>query len=253
MTFHATATDYGGQSGKSDSRRLVVITPEQLIERIGQQQRFLLAELGRALEMQRASRDETARLKIRLGELGRLDQLDIDHLQGADLAQRQATRVLTSATDGVPMHIENLLAELANNKVDNPDIARRMQGLLDEIDRRGSRGPRRDRPGTDRGDQNGPSAARRTSGQEPTAGRAAPPDAALATSLATAAEHQDRVIASLERMLGQLTEWDNYRRFHREIGQLAENRRTCSARPRSWAAALWARTPRTCRRRTWPN
>ena len=54
VTFYATATDYRPQSGKSDSRRLVVITPEQLIERIGQQQRFLLAELGRALEMERA-------------------------------------------------------------------------------------------------------------------------------------------------------------------------------------------------------
>ena len=85
VTFYATATDYLPQSGKSDSRRLVVITPEQLIERIGQQQRFLLAELGRVLEMEAPSRDEAARLAIRLGELGRLDQLDIDHLQGADL------------------------------------------------------------------------------------------------------------------------------------------------------------------------
>ena len=118
------------------------------------------------------------------------------------------------------MHIENLLAELVNNKVDNPDIARRMQGLLDEIDRLG----REDLDVIARE----LTAAIKTAQvrleehpKGPPPAGAAQPDAALATSLATAGEHQDRVIASLERMLGQLTEWDNYRRFHREIGQLA--------------------------------
>lgn len=44
------------------------------------------------------------------------------------------------------------------------------------------------------------------------------PDAA--PSLAEAGKHQDATIQSLEQLLSSLTEWDNYRRFHRDIGQL---------------------------------
>jgi hypothetical protein len=51
-------------------------------------------------------------------------------------------------------------------------------------------------------------------------GRGAQPDETVVASLAAVGKHQDAVIASLEQLLGQLAQWDNYRRFHREIGQL---------------------------------
>ena len=35
-----------------------------------------------------------------------------------------------------------------------------------------------------------------------------------------AGRHQDHVIASLEAMLGQLRQWDDFRRFHRDMAQL---------------------------------
>ena len=38
-------------------------------------------------------------------------------------------------------------------------------------------------------------------------------DRATAASLAGAGRHQDQVIASLEAMLGQMNQWDSYRRF----------------------------------------
>ena len=38
--------------------------------------------------------------------------------------------------------------------------------------------------------------------------------------MAAAGKNQDEVIQSLETILGELSQWDNYRRFHREVGQL---------------------------------
>jgi len=219
--FHATATDYRGQTGKSQPRRLVVITPEELTDRIAGRQNFILAELARVLKMQRQSRTQVAELEIRLAELGHLDQLDLDHLRGAELNQRQVDRSLSSPTEGVPMHILGLLGDLENNKVDSPDIRRRMRALLVEIDRlKREHLPIINRELT---------AAIKTSqvrleqqtrqGDKPPDG-AAQRDTKITASLATAGKHQDQVIASLEEMLGRLARWDNYRRYHREIGRL---------------------------------
>ena len=45
-------------------------------------------------------------------------------------------------------------------------------------------------------------------------------DAESESHLARAGEHQQQVIASLEGMLAGLRQWDDYRRFHREVAQL---------------------------------
>jgi hypothetical protein len=231
LTFHVTATDYLPQTGKSERRRLAIITPEELSDRIAGRQSFILAELARVLKMQRQSRDQVAKLEVRWRERGQLDTLDVDHLRGAELNQRQASRTLGSRTDGAAAHILGLLADLENNKVDNPDIRRRMHAVLDEIDRLGrehmpviareltaaikaAQVHLEDNPVPNPGDAT-PGLSERDAATDVTTGATAG-----AASLATAGKHQDRVIASLERMLGRLAQWDHYRRFHGEIGRL---------------------------------
>ncbi len=238
VTFHATATDYKPLSGQSEPARLAVITREELADRITSRQAFILAELHRVLDMQRQGRQQVAAFEIRVGQIGRLDQLDVDRLQGAELNQRQVNRTLTSRTDGVPMHILGLLAELVNNKVDSPDVQRRMQGLLEEIERL----DREHLPAIGRE----LTAAIKTAQndlQDSPPPQASSSDSVLNTSLASVGKHQDEVIASLERMLNQLTRWDNYRRFHRELGQLIRsqedlNRRTLELGQRTLAKEL---------------
>lgn len=238
IAFHATATDYKPQTGRSEPARLAVITREELAERIASRQAFILTELNRVLDMQRQGRQQVATLEIRAGQIGRLDQLDVDRLQGAELNQRQVNRTLTSRTDGVPMHILGLLAELANNKVDSPDIRRRMQGLLDEIERL-------DRDALPAIGRELTSAIKTAQNdlQDPPQAKPLQANPVLVTSLTSASKHQDAVIASLERMLGQLARWDSYRRFHRELGQLLRsqeelNRRTLDLGRRTLAKEL---------------
>ncbi|HUT90689.1 MAG TPA: DUF4175 family protein, partial [Thermoguttaceae bacterium] len=226
VTFHATATDYLPNTGQSDPRRLVVITPEELTERIASRQASILAELSRVLQMQKQGRGQVGDLEIRLGEVGRFGRLDVDHLRGAELNQRQVNQTLTSPTEGVPMHILGLLADLENNKVDSPDVQRQMHALLDEIDRldrehlplvgreltaaiKSAQVALQDRPSGDV-----------PPGPDQEEVQPAEPDPAVVNSLAAAGRHQDQVIGSLEQMLDQLGQWDRYRRFHSQISQL---------------------------------
>ena len=219
VTFYVAAGDYRPQTGTSEPRRLSVVTPEELTERIASRQAFLLAELKRVLGIERQGRQQVADLEIRAGEIGLLDQLDLDHLRGVELNERQVVRTLSSRTDGLPMQILALREELENNRLSSPDIERRMEAMLKELDR------------LDR--EQFPVIARELTAaikssqirlQEQPAGRQpkgrVPPDPAVRASLAAAGKHQDQVIATLETLIGELGRWDSYRRFHREIAQL---------------------------------
>jgi hypothetical protein len=246
VTFHATAADYRPSSGQSELRRLIVITPEDLTERIAAWQAAILVELSRVLEMQQRSRRQVGELDLRLGEVGRLNQLDLDHLGGAELGQQQVRRALTSRDEGVPGQILGLLADLENNKVDSPDIYRRMEALLEALDRL----DREHLPIIERELASAIKAVQvdlqdQAPGEPPDhPPDDAPPDPGqgdrrptradpiIADSLAGAGQHQDQVIAALEQMLEGLGRWDQYRRFHSRISrllrdqeQLAENTR----------------------------
>lgn len=216
LVVYAAAADYRPLVGESQPRRLTVITTNELAERLAERQNFVLGELARMLKLEREAREQVSGLEIQLREIGDLGKQDLDHLQGAELTQRQVDRGLVSPGEGVASQIAGLLAELTNNKVDSPDIERHMRRLLDELGRLGEQElPLISRELTSalKSSQAGVEAdqgAKPRRGPEQPAGRA----------LAAAGQHQDEVIRSLEQMLGELSEWDNYRRFHREIGQL---------------------------------
>ncbi len=235
LIFRGTATDYKPAVGKSDPRRLTVITPEELTERIAERQAFIMAELSRVLKMQRAARRQLATSEVKFEETGRLNQRDVDDLRGAELNQRQVNRTLTSPSDGVPMHLESLLADLQNNGIDSPDVRRQMEGVLTEIERLASQ----HLPVIGRELTSAIKAAQVRLEEEPAAGSvendstpvpAGQRDPAVAAGLAMAGKHQDEVIASLERILGELSMWDSFRRFHRQVSQLLRDQEELSGR-----------------------
>jgi hypothetical protein len=216
VSFRATATDYRPQTGKSEPRQLSIITPEELAERIAARQAAILAELMRILEMQRQTRGQVGQVESRATTVA-LAQQDLDFLRGAELNQRRVTQTLTAPGDGIPAHLNGLLAELANNRIDSPEIVRRMEKLLAEIDRL-----RREElaaigqelTGTIKGIEIRLDAEAKGAKPSPS------PDAAAGKSLAAVRGHQDRVIESLEQMLDELGRWNSFRQFHRDVNQL---------------------------------
>ncbi|MBN2474133.1 MAG: hypothetical protein JXB62_05980 [Pirellulales bacterium] len=233
LMFHATAADYLPQTTASEPRRLTIITPEELQSRIADREARIVTELARVLKMQRASRADVASLEIRLDELGYFGQTEVDRLLPAELNQRQVHRELSSRDEGVPMHVLALLADLDNNRVDSPDVRRRMHAVLDEIERLDrdhltligrelTTAIKAARVGLQQRSERS-SDARATT-------ESLPSDAQVAGSLTGAGRHQDQVIEALQQMLDQLAQWDNYRRFHREISELLRDQEELDGR-----------------------
>jgi hypothetical protein len=223
VLFHAEASDYRPAWGKSEPRRLSVITTEDLQDRLAARQNVLLAELLRLLGLQRNSRQEVGALEISARQAGSLTQLEVDHLQAAELNQRHVSRSLASRTDGVPMHVLSLLSDLENNRVDQPDFERRLRLLLAHCEQL----EREHLPPLGRELTAAVKAA-----QVRLADRAAPAAAraALADALARAAGRQDQVVIALEAMLGQLHEGSDYRRYHRDLAQLLHDQEQLTIR-----------------------
>ncbi len=217
LTFWATAADYLPQSGKSTVRKLTIITPGELEQRLAERQSLVVAELRRVLKMQQDARTQTKSLEIQVNEVGRIGKPDVDHAQIAELNQRQVTRTLTSPTEGIPAQVADFLSELRGNRVDSPEVERHMTSILEEVERLGR-------------EHLGAIESELTSfikgAQVKLADEVAKPNGTTATgenlksSLAAAGQNQDQVISSLEELLGQLGRWDSYRRFARDISQL---------------------------------
>lgn len=215
LSVLARASDYFPQVGQTVApRRITIITPAQLEDRLAERQAVILSELARTLKMQRDVRGQTSALEIQLNEVGELNQRDLDDLQAAELNQRQVTRTLTSTSEGIPAQIASLLAELESNRVDSPEIERRMRAFQAEIVRLEAEPlPLAHRELT--------SAFK--SGQAQLDQGAAPEQKeAVANSLAKASQAQEQVMQSLEQMLGDLSQWADYRRFARDIRQIRQ-------------------------------
>ena len=200
----AMATDYLPQTGTSSPRRLTIITPQEFEDHLAERELLVFNELSRILKMQRDTRLETANVESAWDHAGRIAKQDVDRLRGDELNQRQVRRSLTSTTEGARAQIVALLAELTSNHVEHSDLHRRMQGFADEIVR------------LDREDL--AAAERELTSAIKGAGRRSAGIVFLRPSgLATAGQSQDAVAAALERMLGNLAEWNSVRGIAREL------------------------------------
>lgn len=214
LAIRITAEDYRPQLTTSVVRRLSIITDQELESRIGQRQSAVLGQLAEALRIQRECRSQLAALQIRLEENGRLDESDLNHLQRAQLNQRQVEKLLGGGPEGVEGQLAALLDELTANRIEGQGVSMRMNDLLAkvrelnrqplvEINQRLTEGLKEARGRLDACNES-------TCGQEAAAG----------DWLQTAAARQDEVIGTLEGLLGTLTEWDSFSRLAREIGQV---------------------------------
>ncbi len=225
VTLFAAASDYFPHVGQSQPVRLTVITPDELRERLAERQNYIVGELFRLLKLEQDARSPLSAAEIQLRQVGRLKRQDVDRLQSADMVQRQVERGLVSPGEGVAGQIAGLLADVAQNKVDSPDVERQMRWLLDEIDRLA-----RDELPAIGGELTAAIKAAHVdlsadSSAELPPGEAKQPSpagqgGAVATPLASAGRHQDEVIQTLERLTASLAEWEKYRRFHGEIAGL---------------------------------
>jgi len=222
ILFYVAASDYKPQENQCTSRRLTVISADELQERIAQRQVYILGQLGEALKVQQEARSQTTSLSIQFDQAGQFSQQDIHHLQSAELNQRRVGQLLVDNQDGIRPQIVSLLADLDSNRVDNPEIRRRMiewTQQIDSIDEEHLPVIEHELVSSLKGAQ----ALFRGGSKVPT-------PAEIARPLNQAGQHQDEVIAALQRMQTQLAKWDSYRRFAREISQLRRDQQDVTKR-----------------------
>ncbi|MCE5269047.1 MAG: hypothetical protein LLG00_14325, partial [Planctomycetaceae bacterium] len=213
VTFCVAAGDYRPQSSCSEPRRLIVVTPDELLEKLSSREKLIAAELERALAMQRECRRQVESLRVRLLAATRFEQGDVDQLQAAEHAQQDVGRLITDRSNAVPAHIIALLADFENNRISSTDADRRMRGLLEELGRlEKGRLPVIGRELI---------AARKTVQTAREEHRAAADSGRrVADALTAGGGQQDAVIGALEQWVTQLARWDRYGRFQRELALL---------------------------------
>jgi hypothetical protein len=229
LTFYAIANDYLPQSGQSPERRITIITPQELDERIAQRQATILSELGRVLKLEQEARAQVSDLQIQLAKVGALEKPDIDHAQAAELNQRVVHSTLTSDDRGLPAQIHDLLEELHTNKVDSPDIERLMSATLGELGRL-------DESHLTPLSHELTTAIKSARSELANEGASRKPAVAVRKAIDAAAVHQDAVIHSLEQLASKMSQWDNYRRFGREVAQLKRDQQELEAQTSDVAA-----------------
>ncbi|MEX2140321.1 MAG: hypothetical protein WD894_13745 [Pirellulales bacterium] len=224
LTMTASAADYRPQTGVSQAVRIAVLTPREFEDRITVRQSGILAEIARVLKMQQETRAATQALLTQATRVGELRKQDADGAHTAELSQRQIRRSLASPSEGVLAQTTALLDELTANRLDNPEMVRRVEQIQDEIRRLNA-------------------AELATVEQELVAvvknsqlvlqeesGDAKEIVARMAGSLSTAVGAQDGVIAALEKLLDELAEWTDYRAIARDVAEIQSEQATLRQR-----------------------
>ena len=120
--------------GQSESRQLLVVSDEELLDRLVGSQRSVLHQLAEMLDQQRQARLRTATLGIGLQERGRMRPADENELQNAEYVQHQVRLYLRENKDSVLPRLERILDQLEQNRLQSTDLQQTVQRLYDELD-----------------------------------------------------------------------------------------------------------------------
>ncbi len=214
LEFQITALDFAGQSGESPPQRLTIVSRSELEDRLARNQAYILERIAEALRVQQESRKQITSLEIQWAETKAFRKTDGDQLQSAELNQRQVTRLLAGPQEGAMGLIDVLTRNIVNNRLNNPEFQRRVKQLSDGVGAVVKQLPDVQRPLLSALKDVRP-ALLRIQGDD-----SAPISAETAKSMQLAGDKQDQVINALERLLGEMTQWENYRRFAREVGRI---------------------------------
>ncbi len=226
MSIVAEAADYRPGVGRTvGPRRITIITSDELEARMAERQAQIVRQIERALVVERTTRDDIRRVLIQLQDAGALTTADRNTLQSAELNQRRVGRMLVDPMEGVPALVDALVSDLETNRVTESDIRGSMDRLAADLERLSAEP-------LDAADRELTASRKSVETIVPRAddgadeNRSNPNDdlsQALSQSLAAAGAAQDEVVATLERLVSDLSGKTDYRRFARMLAELRED------------------------------
>jgi hypothetical protein len=237
ILFHIEAEDDFDLSpephvGKSAVRSLKIVSPDQKRLELAQRQLSLLLELERAQKQEADAHRQVRELQQQNDKVGALRSQDLDALQQSDMQQRQVNEKLADPKESVAARARELLADLRQYKLDDPETRQRLERMEGELSRLG-----RDHvPPIEQGftkarkqaqaatpDRKSALPGRLDGEPERSARKGQPTSPAarqLGESLAQVGEHQTAILESLGELLQSLSQWRDEQDIARELSEL---------------------------------
>ncbi|HEY3395222.1 MAG TPA: hypothetical protein VGK58_21150 [Lacipirellulaceae bacterium] len=212
VSLHAEASDYRPGVGRTPTpRRISVISADELEARLADLQTQLVRQLERALSLQQSTREDVRGIQLQLDDRAAFESSDRNTLRTSELNQRRVTQSLADPAEGVPALVASLLEQVAINRLKGADVRSSMERLRQEIEQL-SAGPLR-------------VAERELLAANKWVDDAALPieGKAISQFLLAASGAQDTVIATLERLIHELSGRADYRQLARELVELRKD------------------------------
>jgi hypothetical protein len=213
ITMQAEAEDYQPAVGRTASpRRISIIDAERLESRLADRQTQIVRQLERALAAEQTTREDVRRLAIEQQDTGSLGSAGRNAVQSAELNQRRVARMLIDPAEGISPMVDSILREIAINRVENSATRDTMERLAGELNRLAEPLGVADQELT---------TVRKSA--ESVQANDAKQSAATTQSLANVGTAQDDVIATLERLVSELSGKSDARRFARLLAELKQD------------------------------
>lgn len=215
LTWFVEASDFRPQSGQTPAARLTIISPEEMQQRLVQRQAAALAQLSEALNLQRETHTQVGLLEVQWSTVGQWRPRDRDLLHSAELHQRQVQSLTGRTATGAATILSGVLADLAANRLELPEMADRCTEILVALDRLE--------------DERFPGVATQFADLLREARQEGNKSSATKQNLVALGNQQEQIAQTLESLLGKLAESDTFQRMRRELAQVRDEQRSLAA------------------------
>jgi hypothetical protein len=235
IIFYATAQDGQPAEGRSAPEyTLQIVGKEQLAEEMALRQQGLLAELARVVNREKETNEQTSQLEIAWQETGSLTDKELQSLRGIELTEREIRRAVSDQQDGLQAKIRTLESDLKYNQIGDSMMSQQLQRLhktLSSVEQHQLR-PLQTALNTARKfAQNGENSATKANQK-----------AKGALALTQAKVHQEQAIRSLQPLVNELLQFNQYRRMSGKLAAVAEQQANIRKATENLANTLSGRT-----------
>ncbi|MGC3968068.1 MAG: hypothetical protein QM775_12070 [Pirellulales bacterium] len=232
VTLFTASSDYQPLERTSESRRLRIVGADEFLERMNERQRTLHAELNKLRTKQAGAKDRTNQAErqaeqppqdakaaeVQRRELAEALDLQRDVAAGLGLARRpeQPQDQKAKTPEGVKGRIDSMLADLRDNRIDNREVESRLADMAAEL--AGAEQEAKPHEIADRVAEALKADARDDKQRQ---------EAQAALKQADAG--QQKMLSALDAMLENLSQWDDYGKFHEELARVKREQEQIAA------------------------
>lgn len=206
-TYEIIAKDFRPQVSDPVSGTIRILADAEFQQQIDQSQTTLLQRLNEALQIQRLVHQRTSSLVTQVRSTQKLTDEDSVAWPGLEPGQRRVKNLI-NGEEGARVHVDRLLADIAVNRWEAPELVAHLSAVQGEL----RRVSMELLPPIERELQD---AGRLLRFETPEMAKAMEAWSKAATS-------QQKVIEAIEQLVDQLGQWDRYRSLAQEVRQIME-------------------------------